>query len=1188
MKYFCLSLLALALSFTAFAISPITGTTKICQGSTSLLKNSTPGGSWSSGAPLIASVGTTGIVNGLYPGTAIITYTSGSSKATTTVTVNGTAPIIGTTTACVGSSTILSDALYGGTWSSKDPSIATVTPGISNVSVTGVSAGLDSIFYTYPSGCQSFTIVTIKPLPTPILGSLNLCLGDVTILSDATSNGVWSSGTPGVATIGIASGVVTGVAAGTTIISYTGLSGCVRTAVLTVNPLPAPITGVKHAFQGYETTLSDVTPGGTWSVNFPSIATIGSTSGLVHAVSSGVATVFYKLTSTGCSISTHYVVNGFPDSASIFPISAWYPFCGDIKDHKNVPPPNDLVTVPLFPYSVPVAAPDRFGMNNMAYHFAGTTDPIVHTGDLLRRPAFSSFTPGGDFAYSCWVKFDTNVLQSGIIMYNGIVGLNGLGFMINDGSSVVSNPGRLVSVYIAGWGAFTNVFPYDATYGPAAVNGWVHLYLEKVTTPFSSNIDFYVNNIFVGTIDQNSYPFTPPTTTFQIGMDQSSSAFQFSGDIDDAAMFNTSLTKEQRTSLHMFNPDPPVYTLGNDTTICADVITLYTTPTIQGRIYTWSTGDTLHDTVLVVPAAFSTTSYSLTISQPYGCNSVDAINVTKTPLIVNIGVDTTICTGDTITLRAKPSYGPTATYIWSNGATSDTIRVPSTGSYMVTVDSSVCRGHDTAYVAAQVTPIVDLGPDIFNCQGLPATINNVYKDYDKTFTYIWSNGSNLDSLVTNTSGNFWVQITNNGCSKADSIKVTIVTDTFSFFSKDTAICLGRFVTGLATFNPIVSYQWTPTTGVPLSTLPSTNITPDTSATYFLTGSYPGCPDIVYSFHIDVQPNPKVFLGGNRHVCQFDSINIRSKVTPNWYDKYMYSWSPGKFLDDSTRSAIIFTAGDTTDIKLTVTTSAGCIGTDSALILVHPGNFDSAFADISVCPGDIVRLIPNMYYQSALDGVTATYLWQPGKYVSDSTDSTPILQAVTSEKFRAIGTSQFGCRDTFTFNVIVNPGPVLYLGDSVVLHPGEKHQINSQTNCSYFRWFPPTGVSDTTISNPLLAPSVSTHYIIHASTEEGCSLVDSFDVRVDPSTLIDLPNAFTPGQGSNSKFYILKKGIATISYFRIYNRYGSKVFETSNIDQGWDGTFNGQPQPFSVYVYEVEGVANDGTKFHKQGNVTLIR
>jgi len=168
------------------------------------------------------------------------------------------------------------------------------------------------------------------------------------------------------------------------------------------------------------------------------------------------------------------------------------------------------------------------------------------------------------------------------------------------------------------------------------------------------------------------------------------------------------------------------------------------------------------------------------------------------------------------------------------------------------------------------------------------------------------------------------------------------------------------------------------------------------------------------------------------------------------------------------------------------------------------------------------------------------------------------------------------------------GAVLNLGDSVTLYPGQSYQLNPQTNCSSFSWFPPAGLSDAHISNPVASPALSTIYIVQGETSWGCSTVDSISIYVNSESLIVLPNAFTPGNGPNSEFKIIKSGNATLNYFRIFDRWGVKVFETTDINVGWDGTYNGTPQPFGVYVYEVSAVTSIGVDFQKHGNVTLIR
>jgi gliding motility-associated-like protein len=130
-----------------------------------------------------------------------------------------------------------------------------------------------------------------------------------------------------------------------------------------------------------------------------------------------------------------------------------------------------------------------------------------------------------------------------------------------------------------------------------------------------------------------------------------------------------------------------------------------------------------------------------------------------------------------------------------------------------------------------------------------------------------------------------------------------------------------------------------------------------------------------------------------------------------------------------------------------------------------------------------------------------------------------------------------------------------------------------------------GLSAYNISNPVISPEVNTRYIVTATTENGCTTIDTINV-FRAETNMDMPNAFAPGHGKELK--IIKEGIATLKYFRIFNRWGDKLFETMDVDKGWDGSYNGEPQPLGVYIYSIQAVTDTGKIFNKQGNITLIR
>lgn len=301
------------------AVAAITGTTSACVGATTTLSDPTPCGTWSSSSSTVAAVGTSGVVTGNTAGTATISYTAGTGNtATTTVTVFPLpANISGTTAACVGLTTTLSDASGSGTWTTSNSSIAG-TSGGSGV-VTGVSGGTATISFTLTTtGCKTAIPVTINPLPGAISGTLNVCVSSTTALTDA-GGGTWTSANSSIATVVGGTGVVSGVAPGTATIVYTLSTGCQTTAVVTVVALPSSITGTTLVCPSLTTTLSDASGPGTWTTTNTGTATVASGTGVVTGVSGGTATITYTA-GTGCTATTVVTVNPAPTSNTGTPV----------------------------------------------------------------------------------------------------------------------------------------------------------------------------------------------------------------------------------------------------------------------------------------------------------------------------------------------------------------------------------------------------------------------------------------------------------------------------------------------------------------------------------------------------------------------------------------------------------------------------------------------------------------------------------------------------------------------------------------------------------------------------------------------------------------------------------------------------------------------------------------------------
>ncbi len=227
---------ASSVSVTVSALGTSDGLTSVCQGQYVPWTNNTIGGGgvWSSSNNSIATVTAAGQVWGAGAGTANILYTlGGGCTATRSVTVKPGATISGTTTACVGSTTQLSNSISGGNWYSSSDALATVSAaGL----VRGVYAGSPRISYILPTGCASTVTITVNPLNQTTGGTSGMCAsGSMTLANNTAGGGVWSSSNTSRATVNPSTGVVRGVGAGTVNILFTTGLGCVATRTVTVN-----------------------------------------------------------------------------------------------------------------------------------------------------------------------------------------------------------------------------------------------------------------------------------------------------------------------------------------------------------------------------------------------------------------------------------------------------------------------------------------------------------------------------------------------------------------------------------------------------------------------------------------------------------------------------------------------------------------------------------------------------------------------------------------------------------------------------------------------------------------------------------------------------------------------------------------------------------------------------------------
>jgi gliding motility-associated-like protein len=576
----------------------------------------------------------------------------------------------------------------------------------------------------------------------------------------------------------------------------------------------------------------------------------------------------------------------------------------------------------------------------------------------------------------------------------------------------------------------------------------------------------------------------------------------------------------------------PVTTILNDTIMCpGDSITL---TAIGGGGYAWD----------IDSSSYPGSGYG-SIVRTYASGSKIVVKPTVTTQYTVYSTKNVYCakTRDTVTILVVPP------------------------AKKLTIDTAACVGSTIQLYVPDTTPTAGISTTFKWTPPTYLSNANIQNPYCTPFA---------DALYTAT-------VTYGGVSKCATTATVRVKALhyFKLLNKDTSVCKNVPVSVNASGDGEFYYTWTPSFGVSNPSSLTPTITADTTRTYTLTARHVACPDSSASFTITVEQTPLVSAGQDKTICAGDTLHLFGVVVPNTYP-YTYSWKPDTSVTNPNAQNTIFKGTVTTDVIFTATTSAGCKGSDTVKISVLPSRFLQVSPDTGICPGDTAHL------RAGGDSLVSVIWRSEPMNLDDTLSFTPSAWPSLSQSYVVYGKNVKNCRDTVSIHVTVNPAAVINLPDSIILYPGNSYQINPQGNCLYYTWTPPFGLSSSTVSNPVAQPDVNTRYYAHGITEAGCRTTDSIDIYVADDSYISVPNAFTPGSGPGSVLKVLHLGDAQLKSFVIYNRWGIKMFETSNVNEGWDGMFNGKPQPLGVYVYTVEAYTAKGKRVYKQGNVTLLR
>jgi gliding motility-associated-like protein len=304
-------------------------------------------------------------------------------------------------------------------------------------------------------------------------------------------------------------------------------------------------------------------------------------------------------------------------------------------------------------------------------------------------------------------------------------------------------------------------------------------------------------------------------------------------------------------------------------------------------------------------------------------------------------------------------------------------------------------------------------------------------------------------------------------------------------------------------------------------------------------------------------------------------NPLSGATYNWYT----TATGGTSVATGTSYSRVISANTTFYVEMT--SPFGCLQTPRTPVLaaiINPVTLKTN-DDTRICSGRTLNI-------NTVSNATS-FSWSPVTGLSNPNIANPVASPAVTTQYILTATAN-GCTAKDTLLITVDLSPQVSAGPDQTLISGGSVTLQGSANTPGIVWTPNLYLNNNIILNPVAKPVSSIVYILTATASNGCSATDSVLVTVIDQCIKPL-NAFTPNNdGFNDTWFITNGNCIKKAIVAVYNRYGSKVFESQDYRNDWNGTYKNKPLPDGTYYYVIDYELLNNTHVPRTGNVSILR
>ncbi|RPD41815.1 PKD domain-containing protein [Chitinophaga barathri] len=349
----------------------------------------------------------------------------------------------------------------------------------------------------------------------------------------------------------------------------------------------------------------------------------------------------------------------------------------------------------------------------------------------------------------------------------------------------------------------------------------------------------------------------------------------------------------------------------------------------------------------------------------------------------------------------------------------------------------------------------------------------------------------------------------------------------------------------------------------------------------------GCISDTLRNTVTIGSYPEVKFGP-QPLCLGDPLQMKDETAIKVGTAAKWSWDFGGGRTSSAQHPIApYTAPGSYPIHLEVVSAEGCASDATQTMSVFPTPEIGGIGR-NACIGQD-NIFTGTNNTPAIN--IARWYWSIGEDTLWQKDVAYRFPAGGKYSARVHAISQDGCAAK-PVNMQVGVTDInVRAGRDTLIAKGQPLQLNAQADGEdlHYQWTPAAGLDNPYISDPVAVLQKDQLFNLVVTSPEGCREEDQLFVKVYTGPEFYVPTGFTPNHdGVNDYFKVIAPGVPKLDFFKVWDRWGHLVFETSALSAPWDGTIKGDPAAAGTYVWMVQGTDYNGRLFSRRGTVTLIR